>query len=342
MVFIIAEAGSNWRMGTHERDFAMAKTLIDVAVDARADAVKFQTFRAETTYVANAGEAEYLTDSGVKGTMMDLFHDLSMPYEMIEKLAEYCKGQKISFMTSAFSEADFKAVDPFVEVHKIASYEISHLRLLALAGRSKKPLILSTGACQEEDIQWAVDTFRANGGKDLTLMQCTVAYPTPVDAVQLKGMVWLHEKFGVPVGLSDHSRNPLYAPLGAVALGASVIEKHYTLDNRLPGPDHSFAITPCELKHMVEGIRNMERMLGSYEKSIQREEKPQYEFMRRGLQALCEIKKGDVFKEDVNYAILRPGNQRLGIHPKHLLMLEGKKASRTIPSGDGIQIGDWA
>ena len=218
-VFIIAEAGSNWRMGTPKRDMAMARALIDVAVEAKADAVKFQTYRPETVYVSNAGSSDYLSKAGIKEDIAEIFSDLAMPYEMISELAAYCGKSGIQFMSTPFSAADFAAVDPFVTVHKIASYEISHLRLIELAARSGKPLIMSTGASVEDDIDWAIQTFRANGGTELALLQCTASYPAPMDSLNLRVIPWLAQRFGVFSGLSDHSRDPTIGPVAAVALG---------------------------------------------------------------------------------------------------------------------------
>ena len=341
-VHVIAEAGSNWRMGTPKRDLAMAKALIDVAIEAGADAVKFQTYRPETVYVANAGQSEYLTDAGVKDDIRDIFADLAMPYEMVPELAAHCRQGGIAFMSSPFSPDDFAAIDPYVDAHKIASYEISHLRLIELAARSGKPLVLSTGASVEDDIAWAVDTFRANGGKDICLLQCTAKYPAPVSSLNLLTIPWLHRRFGVAAGLSDHSRTPTLAPVMAVALGARVIEKHYTLDNRLPGPDHSFALLPDELKRLVFEIRMAEQALGDGIKRVQAAEEELAAYARRGLQATREIKKDDILRENENFAILRPGQQTLGAHPRHLARFAGRKARRAIKAGEGLRLDDAA
>lgn len=340
-VFIIAEAGSNWRMGTFERDMSMARELIDVAVEAGVDAVKFQTYNPESVYVKNAGISSYLSKGGIKKNIYDVFRDLSMPHEMIPELHDYCKSRNIFFMSTPFSKEDFHAVDPYVQKHKIASYEISHLRLIELIAKSKKPLILSTGASSNEDIDWAVHTFRKNGGKDLTLLQCTAKYPASSDSMNLRAMCYLKKRFGVSVGLSDHSRDPIHAPIAAVALGACVIEKHYTLNNRLPGPDHCFAITDEELKKMVKGIREVELMLGDGIKEVAGVEKELHSYARRGVQARQSIKKGEVFVEGENIDILRPGNQVMGVHPKCIVDIQGKVAKRNISLGEGIQFADW-
>lgn len=341
-VYIIAEAGSNWRMGSPKRDLLMARALIDVACEAGANAVKFQTYRPETVYVQNAGASDYLSENGIQDEIRDIFEDLSMPYEMLADLADYSQKQGVDFMSTPFSIRDFEAVDPYVSVHKIASYEISHVRLLECAGRSGKPLVLSTGASHPDDIAWAVDTYYAHGGSKLCLLQCTARYPAPVDSLNLKVIPWLRQRFGVASGLSDHSRNPILAPVAAVALGASVIEKHYTLDNRLPGPDHAFAILPSELEQMVGSIRAAEQMRGTGVKRILPAERELSVYARRGLQATRNIQSGELLSEGENIAILRPGQQRLGLHPRWLDQVEGRTALRNISLGDGIQPQDWS
>lgn len=340
-VFIIAEAGSNWRCGTTARDMSMAKTLIDVAAEAGADAVKFQTYRAETVYVPNAGDSEYLAEAGIRESITDIFRDLAMPYEMIPELAAHAAKQGLEFMSTPFSVADFDAIDPFVARHKIASYEISHPRLLQRAGRSGKPLVLSTGASDEADIAWAMETFLAAGGRDLTLLQCTAKYPAPLDAMNLRAIGRLARRFGVPVGLSDHSRHPTWAPLAAVALGATVIEKHYTLDNRLPGPDHAFAVTPGELAELVRAVRAAQAMLGSGEKHVLAAEGELRAFAQRAIQATRDIRAGETLAEGVNIDVLRPGKRARGLHPRRLGEIEGRRAARDIALGDGIREGDW-
>ncbi|MBZ0270435.1 N-acetylneuraminate synthase family protein [bacterium] len=336
-VFIIAEAGSNWRMGTPARDLNMARTLIDAAARAGADAVKFQTYRPETVYVSNAGDSDYLSEAGIRESIVEIFRDLSMPYEMIPELAAHAARQGIEFMSTPFSVEDLARIDPHVKRHKIASYEISHPRLLQAAGQTGKPLVLSTGACVDEDIAWSVETFRDAGGSDLTLMQCTAKYPAPHAAMNLRAIPGLRERFGVRVGLSDHSRHPTWAPVAAVALGAEVIEKHFTLHNRLPGPDHAFAITDAELVEMVAAIRAAEAMRGSGEKVVLPEEQELHAFARRCVQATRDIQKGDILREGENIDILRPGKQRPGAHPRWLARIEGRRAARDILAGDGVR-----
>lgn len=340
-VFIVAEAGSNWCRGTLAKDMEMAKRLIEVAVEAGADAVKFQTYRPETVYVPNAGESDYLSEAGIKKPITEIFRDLSMPYEMIPELADFAKKMRIMFMSTPFSIQDAKALDQYLKIYKIASYEISHPQLIEFVAKTKKPLILSTGAATLEDIKWAVDYFYKQGGEKIALMQCTAKYPAPLSTLNLKTIPGLVRRFGVPVGLSDHSRDPIIGPVGAVVLGASIIEKHFTLDNKLPGPDHSFAILPEELKQMVKAIRDCEESLGESIKGVQETERELRDYAQRAIQAIADIKEGDVLFVNSNIAILRSGRQRKGLHPKFLSEIEGKKAKRNIPLGDGIQKEDF-
>ncbi len=340
-VFVIAEAGSNWRAGDAKRDMEQARKLIDVAAEAGADAVKFQTYRAETVYVANAGQSDYLADAGIKRDITEIFADLEMPYDMLPKLAEHTARRGLQFMSTGFSPADFAAIDPLVEIHKIASYEIGHLRLIDLAAKSGKPTLISTGAATEADIAWAVERFRAKGGRDLCLMQCTAKYPAPLASMNLAVIPALRRRFGVAVGLSDHSRDPVTAPVGAVALGARVIEKHFTLDNSLPGPDHAFALMPEELKLMVRKVREAEAAHGWGTKEVAEDEKELAAFARRGIQAIKNIKRGDILHEGGNVDILRPGKRSLGLHPRFMEEIEGRKAARDIAAGEGLIPGDW-
>lgn len=323
-VFIIAEAGSNWK----EAD---PFEMIVKAKEAGADAIKFQVFRSETTYVEEAGVSGYLGEDVGK-----LFKSLEMPYEMIPKLSEAAQKAGIEFMATPFSLADFKAIDPWVKRHKIASYENNHLPLLEAVAKTKKPLFVSTGATTLKEVAWTVNTLKALSSGELTLMQCTAKYPAPPQSMNLEALIALRETFACKVGLSDHSLDPKAAPLAAVALGASAIEKHFTLDRTLKGPDHGFAIEPKELAELVHEIRLVEEMRGDSYKQVAEAEKELRAFARRGVQALKLIRKGDLFQEGVNMAILRPGNALRGAPPEQIRALEGKKATRDYKAGEGI------
>lgn len=340
-IFIIAEAGSNWRMGHIQRDLAMAKALIDVAVEAKADAVKFQVYRAESVYVSNAGKSAYLAKAGIEKDISEIFRDLAMPYEMIEDLYQYSLAKGIEWMATPFGLKDFEAIDPFVKRHKIASYEISHSKLIEQAAKSGKPLIMSTGASTINDITWAVEHFKNHGGEDLSLLQCSAKYPATIENMNLSVIPFLKKKFKCRAGLSDHSLHPFNAPLTAVGLGASVIEKHFTIDRRLPGPDHSFALQPLELKEMVSNLRAAEKMVGSGFKVVESSEVELYNYARRGIQALCDIESGEKLELGRNIDILRPGQQKRGVHPKLIGEIEGKPAKKKILLGQGIEPGDY-
>lgn len=338
--FVIAEAGSNWRAGSRARDLKMAKTLIEVAAEAGANAVKFQTFQPRTTYAPNAGSSDYLSEAGITEEIHDIFTDLAMPPDMLPELAEHARLANILFMSSPFSIADCRLVDPHVPIHKLASYEISHLRLIEEIAKTGKPVIVSTGASTVDDIRWAVETFRSGSQAGLCLMQCTAQYPSGLASLNLGVIPYLKSLFGVPVGLSDHSRHHLIGPVAAVALGADLIEKHFTLYNRLPGPDHAFAVTPVELKEMVESIRLAEQVVGSACKSVQPVEEELFAYARRGLQAISEIGVGERLIEGLNFDILRPGKQPRGAHPKHIESINARAATRVIRLGEGIQLED--
>lgn len=332
---VIAEAGSNFCVGDSQDQLHIGKKLIEAAYEAGADAVKFQMYQSQTVYVANAGSAGYL-----KQNINDVFAKCALSPDLFAKFADYANYLGIEIMCSFFSEEDFEKIDPYVQKHKIASYEIGHIQLLKKAALSQKPLFLSTGACNLEDIEWAVDTFKRYGGQDLTLLHCTAQYPAEVKALNLKSIPYLHQKFSLPVGLSDHSAHPIYAPVAAVTLGACAIEKHFTIHQKLPGPDHFFAIDCKELKMMIEAISESEKILGLAKKEVMPQEEELATFAKRGLQAICHILPGEVFQEGINVAILRPGMQRLGMHPKYIEKLNGKKAATAILPGCGIRHDD--
>ncbi len=340
-VFVIAEAGSNWRLGTPERDIKMAKSLIDVASDSDADAVKFQTYRSKTVYVPNAGSVEYLSKKGITQSITKIFDDLSMPYEMIPELSEYCLSKNIEFMSTPFSIDDAKVIDPYVNRHKIASSEITHSRLIEFLAKTGKPVIFSTGAADMNDIQWAIKHFRKHGGEQISLLQTTMQYPAPLENLNLLAMLDLKNKFDVPIGFSDHSIEPMIGPIVATAFGATIIEKHFTLNKKLAGPDNSFALEPNDLKNMVVAIRNSKKCLGNNKKFILNDENYYRDFSQRSIQCISEIKKGDIFIEGQNIDILRSGSQRKGLHPKFLELIDGEASLRDISIGDGIMDDDY-
>jgi N-acetylneuraminate synthase len=232
------------------------------------------------------------------------------------------------------------AVDPYVRRHKVASYEINHVRLLQWLAATGKPLIVSTGAATEDDIEFSLTTVREAGAHDVTLLQCTSSYPAPPDSLNLTIIPWLGQRFCVPAGLSDHSRDPIVGPVAAVALGATVIEKHFTINNRLPGPDHAFALEPTELAAMVRAIRIAELARGDGVKAIGRHETELRNFAVRAIQATRDLAPGDPLVEGESIDVLRPGKRSVGMHPRHLDELRGHRAARQIRAGEGIRPGD--
>jgi N-acetylneuraminate synthase len=243
-------------------------------------------------------------------------------------------------MSTPFSPQDFDAVDPYVSRHKIASYEIAHQPLLQKVAASKKPVFVSTGASFPEEIAFAVSELQKYGCEDITLLQCTAAYPAPSVAMNVRAMRSLAAAFALPVGLSDHSLDCVTAPILAVAYGARVIEKHVTLQRSLPVPDSYFSLEPPEMKLFVEKVRLAEEMVGSGDKSVFREEDELFFFAKRAIQAIRPIKRGEILQDGYNMAILRPGNNSKGAHPALYAQIVGKKAGRDIPAGEGIQCGD--
>lgn len=338
-VFIIAEAGANFRISDDPKtNFSHALRLIDLAAEAKADAVKFQLYRAEKLYSKKAGSADYL---GKNKPIYDIIKEMELPYEWLPKLKKHCDDKGIIFLCSPFDEESSKELEKVsVPAYKIASYELNHIPLIKHIAGTGKPIIFSTGASNKSDIDLTIRTINGEGNHLFVIMQCTAKYPAPLDSINLNVIPWLKKKYGCPVGLSDHSREPLIASLGAVALGAKVIEKHFTTDNSLPGPDHSFAILPHELKELVTSIRKMEQCLGTPEKNVGEQEKELYNFAKSSIYSVGDIQKGEALTSK-NLAVLRSGKHTKGLEPKYFEFLVGKKAKRHIPEGSPISRGDY-
>lgn len=321
-VYIIAEAGSN-----HDRNLDQAKRLIDVAAEAGADAVKFQTFAADRIVAETKTRAKYL-DAILPPdkTMSDLFRELELPREWHAELFEHATAAGLDFLSSPF---DFEAVDLLdqlgVKAFKVASYELWHLPLIRDVASRGRPIICSTGMADMADIQEAVDTVAATGNEQLILLHCVVNYPPPFSDLNLRAIETMRRAFGVPVGYSDHTPG-ITAPIVAAALGAAVVEKHYTISRDLPGPDHRFALEPAELKAMVQGIRDAQAALGTGIKHMAPAEADLYVTARRSLFAARDIAAGTVLAED-DVAILRPGT---GIEVRDLDKVVGRTARRAI------------
>jgi sialic acid synthase SpsE len=326
-VYVIAEAGSN-----HDGSFDQALRLIDVAAEQGADAVKFQAFRADRLYARSAGVSDYL---GSEKPIFEIIHDMEMPLEWIPRLARHAAQSGLDFLATPFDERMVDAIEPYVPALKIASYEMTHHPLLAYAARKGKPVLLSTGAATLDEVGEAVAVVRNTGNGDLVLLQCTAKYPAPLASLNVRAMTTLRESYDVQVGFSDHSREPLTGPLAAVALGAIVVEKHFTLSNQLPGPDHNFALEPAELGAMIREIRAITTALGSGTKVPHAQEAELRAFARRSIFATRPIAAGEPLTAD-NVAVLRCGKLGYGLHPRDYASVLGRRATRTLAADELI------
>lgn len=330
-VFIIAEAGSN-----HNGDLETAKELIDVAADAGADAVKFQTFKAENVYVENSGQAEYLDD---ERSLFDIIKDLESPFDWIPELHDYAREQDILFLSTPGGEESADALEPYVPLYKVESFNMSNYPLIEYLAEKGKPLIVSTGAHEFDEVREAVDQFEEMGLDNIVLLQCVSGYPTPLDQINVGVLEQYQEAFDYPVGLSDHTMDPVTAPSAAAALGGCVVEKHFTLDRGMEGPDHSFALEPDELDEMVTAIRRTTTVLGDGEKKIEAAETELSEKARRFVQATDEIAAGDTLTQE-NIGIVGPGEREPGLEPKYFEDLLGRTVTSDIEKGQGIKKAD--
>jgi sialic acid synthase SpsE len=333
--FIIAEAGANFRVSDDpEENYHQALRLIDIAVEAKADCVKFQLYRAKKLYVKDAGHADYI---GKKKEIFDIIKEMELPYEWLPKLKAYCKEKGILFLCAPFDEESVDQLEALgIEAYKIASYSITQYPLLKKIARMKKPVFLSTGASDLEDVKKGVAYLQANGCGPIIVNQCTAKYPAPLSTLNLRTLPVLRKATGCHVGLSDHSREPYTGPLGAVALGAVAIEKHYTTDNSLPGPDHGFAILADELSELVKRVRQMEEALGNSLKEVDASEEELHAFARHYLFATAPIRKGEPFTEE-NVAALRPGKRKPGLPADEFDKLLGRKAVRDIEAMEALE-----
>ena len=321
-VFIIAEAGVN-----HNGSIALAKQLIDVAANAHADAVKFQTFIAEEVVSTDAPKAEYQKQTtDALESQLDMIKKLELSKEDHQELMDYAKHKNIMFLSTPFDE---RSVDLLVELGvlliKISSGEITNHPFLKSIAKKGLPIILSTGMSTLEEVAEAVSVIKEVGCNDLTLLHCTSNYPARVEDCNLLAMKTMADAFDVPVGYSDHTPG-IYVPLAAAAMGAYVIEKHFTLDKNLPGPDHKASLEPDELEEMVRGIRLVEKARGSAVKAPVESELEVRDVARKSIVAKVDIPAGTVITEDM-LAFKRPGT---GIPPKDSNMLIGKITSQDI------------
>lgn len=330
---IIAEAGVN-----HNGSIEMAKKLVDAAAEAGADYVKFQTFKSANLVLKNARAANYQRKNMQENALSQyqMLKTLELTYEDHVKLIEYASSQGIKFLSTAF---DLESVQLLAEFHlglwKIPSGEITNYPYLRLIARQHEPVILSTGMSTMEEIEEAVQVLLDNGLSldHLTILHCNTEYPTPMCDVNLRAMNTIASVFHTQVGYSDHTLG-IEIPIAAVALGASVIEKHFTLDRSLQGPDHKASLEPKELKRMVIAIRNVEAALGNPEKMVTESEEKNKLLVRKSIVALKDIREGDFFSEE-NLTAKRPGN---GISAMKWQEIIGKKAPRNFKADELIEL----
>ncbi|MDX9931207.1 MAG: N-acetylneuraminate synthase [Bacteroidales bacterium] len=331
---IIAEAGVN-----HNGSIEMAKQLIDAAAAAGADFVKFQTFKADKLVSKSAKKADYQQRNINDGNdlQFDMLQKLELNEEMHYELIAHCKKCGIQFLSTGF---DIDSIDFLNQLNipffKIPSGEITNKPYLQHIARKNRPVVLSTGMAEMAEINAAVSVLTENGISEnqITVLHCNTEYPTPMEDVNLKAMLHIRDKLGVKVGYSDHT-NGIEVPIAAVALGAEVIEKHFTLDRNLPGPDHKASLEPDELKAMVCAIRNIEKALsGSGKKEPSPSEIKNRDIARKSIVAACLIRKGELFNNQ-NLSVKRPGN---GISPMLWDDVVGQLAKRDFQKDEIIEL----
>lgn len=333
-IIVIAEAGVN-----HNGKIENAFKLVDAAAEAGADYIKFQTFKAEKAVSISAKKADYQIQNSQNSeeSQLEMLKKLELTQEQHEQIINYCKEKKINFFSTAFDLDSLEYLASIgLNIVKIPSGEITNLPYLRKAASLFSKVILSTGMSTIEEIKNALDVFLSNGiqKENIIILHCNTEYPTPMEDVNLKAMLHIQEVFGTKVGYSDHTLG-IEVPIAAAALGASMIEKHFTLDKTMEGPDHKASLEPQELKAMVLAIRNIEKALsGNGYKEISPSELKNREIARKSIVAKTNIKKDDIFSEQ-NLTVKRPGN---GISPMLWNEVLGQKANRDFKEDELIEI----
>ncbi|MBQ9341277.1 MAG: N-acetylneuraminate synthase [Lachnospiraceae bacterium] len=319
ITLIIAEIGVN-----HNGDVSTARKMIEIAKECGADIVKFQTFNTDALTSKFAKMAEYQKKNlGEEKSQKDMLKSLALSYDDFKELAEYCKKVGIMFLSTPFDIGSVHFLNSLQDIWKIPSGEITNYPYLVEIAKTGKKVILSTGMSTIDEVEEALKVLKTNGATDITLLHCTTDYPAPLENVNLKAMLTLKEKFGCPVGYSDHTKG-IEVSVAAVAMGAEVIEKHFTLDRNMPGPDHKASLEPNELKELVDAIRNVEKAIGDGNKKPTESELQNRNVARKSIVALKAIKKGELLSED-NLTTKRPGN---GISPMRWNEIIGTSAKR--------------
>lgn len=329
-VYIIAEAGVN-----HNGNVEIAKKMIDKAKEAGADCIKFQTFISSNLVTKKAVKADYqIKQTKPDETQLDMLKKLELSFDEFVELNEYCKFKNIEFLSTAF---DFESIDFLYNLGmkkwKIPSGDLTNIPYLIKISKLKQPIVLSTGMSTMEEISLALNTLKNNGSIDITVLHCTTEYPVPYKDVNLSAMLTIKNEFNIPVGYSDHTRG-IEIPIAAVAMGAEIIEKHFTLDRNMEGPDHKASLEPDELKAMISAIRNVEAAMGDGEKKPSISEKKNIDVARKSIIAKTIIKKGEIFTEE-NITVKRPGN---GISPLKWFEVIGQTALRDFEEEELIEI----
>lgn len=330
---IIAEAGVN-----HNGSLEIARRLIDAAVDAGVDIIKFQTFKADRLVSKDAKKAEYQKKNIGDGddSQYQMLKKLELSDTDHQELIAYCQQKGIQFWSTAF---DLESIDFLhslgLQLWKIPSGEITNYPFIKKIASFHEPVIMSTGMCDEQDIQATIEVLLKNGLKkeQITILHCNTQYPTPMQDVNLRAMLTIKQDYGTKVGYSDHTQG-VEVPIAAVALGAEVIEKHFTLDRNMQGPDHKASLEPQELKAMVKAIRNIEQALGTGIKQVSDSERANIAVARKSIVAKLFIKKGELLTED-NLTVKRPGT---GISPMRWEEMVGTKATKDYQPDEQIEL----
>ena len=328
-IYIIAEAGVN-----HNGSPETARALADAAKAAGADCVKFQTFRAEKLVSRGAQKAEYQKSTTGGGSQEEMLKKLELSYDDFTALKEYCDRIGICFLSTPFDPESIDFLNTMeMPFWKIPSGEVTNYPYLRAIARTGKPVVMSTGMCSMDEIREAIRALRENGAGEIRLLHCNTEYPTPFEDVNLKAMQTLREEFGLATGFSDHTQG-IEVPIAAAALGAEIIEKHFTLDRNMEGPDHKASLEPEELAAMVRAIRNIEKAVGTGKKTPSPSERKNIPVARKSIVAQRKIRAGEVLTEE-NLTAKRPGT---GISPMRWNEVIGTKAVRDFEEDEQIEL----
>jgi N-acetylneuraminate synthase len=320
-VFIIAEAGVN-----HNGSLDLAKKMVDIAKNAGTDAVKFQTFKAEDIVTGNAKMADYQKkNTGKNESQLEMVKKFELSYDDFFELKKYCDLKGIIFLSTPHTDAATDFLKHLMPAYKIASGDATNIPFLQKISKNKKPIILSTGMTNMAEVKAAIKAIKGCGNNKIVVLHCTTNYPCPIEEINLRAISTLEKELNLPVGYSDHTDN-IFVPIMAVAMGAQILEKHFTIDKNLPGPDHKASLEPKELKEMVENIRKAEKIMGSPIKKPTESEKKIMKIVRKSIVAKKDILSGQKINGSM-LIIKRPGN---GIEPKYISKIIGKKAKINI------------